>query len=298
MLRSLPATGEVPEGTVALLGLPMDHGSSFLRGPALGPARIREALLSPSANLATESGRDLGLETLWCDAGDLDPASPSESLRRIATRVGELLARGARVLSLGGDHSVTHPVLRAHAAHLAGRPGPGLTVVQFDAHPDLYHELEGNPHSHACPFARVLEEGLIDRLVQVGIRTINPHQRAQAERFGVEVLEMRHRSSWTETLADLQLPIYVSLDLDVLDPAFAPGVSHHEPGGLSVRELLELVQALPALEGADLVELNPLRDPYGPTAMVGAKLVKELTDRLLPPPPGGGPDGRGETHRA
>ena len=185
-----------------------------------------------------------------------------------------LLAQDLRVLSLGGDHAVTYPIMRAYAAKY-----PDLTIVQFDAHPDLYESLDGNRYSHACPFARIMEDGLVKRLVQVGIRTLNQHQREQAERYGVEIIE-----AWD--IADLALtfdgPVYISLDLDVLDPAFAPGVSHHEPGGLSSRELLNLIKTLDAqIVGADVVELNPHRDLVNMTAMIAAKCTKELLARML-----------------
>ena len=102
------------------------------------------------------------------------------------------------------------------------------------AHPDLYEEFEGNRLSHACPFARIMEAGLAKRLVQVGIRTLNRHQREQAEKFGVDMIEMRSLGAFDKLKADG--PVYITFDTDVLDPAFAPGVSHREPGGISVRE--------------------------------------------------------------
>jgi arginase family enzyme len=154
-----------------------------------------------------------------------------------------------------------------------------LTVLHIDAHPDLYDEFEGRRFSHACPFARIMEEGLAHRLVQVGIRTMNGHQREQARRFGVETIDMR---AWADGVRPhVTGPLYVSIDLDGLDPAFAPGVSHREPGGLSVREVIGFVQALPhPLAGADIVEFNPSQDPLGLTAPVAAKLVKELVGRM------------------
>lgn len=154
-----------------------------------------------------------------------------------------------------------------------------MVVLHVDAHPDLYDELEGNRLSHACPFARVMEERLAVRLVQVGIRTMNAHQSRRAERFGVEVIDMR---AWAAGVRPrLAGSLYVSIDLDGLDPAFAPGVSHREPGGLSVRDVVDLVHALPGpLVGADLVEFDPAQDPLGLTAPVAAKLAKELTGRM------------------
>lgn len=125
-----------------------------------------------------------------------------------------------------------------------------------------------------------MEEGLADRLVSVGIRTMNPHQQEQAERFGVEIIKAGE--DWRETVASLQSPLYLSLDLDVLDPAFAPGISHHEPGGLSTREVLDIIHALPHPPiGADIVELNPDRDLNGVTAMVAAKFLKEILASML-----------------
>jgi arginase family enzyme len=125
-----------------------------------------------------------------------------------------------------------------------------------------------------------MEEGLADRLVQIGIRTMTGHQREQAERFGVEVIEMRDWRDGTPLRFDT--PVYLSLDLDALEPGLAPGVSHREPGGLSVRQALGILQSLEApLAGADLVEFNPLNDPSGLTAQVAAKLVKEIASRML-----------------
>lgn len=262
-------------GMVTVLGVPLDENSSFLRGPALAPPRIRETLHSSSGNWTTERGADLSTIDRWLDLGDLALAHGAQAFAQIEETIGRLLARDARVLTIGGDHSITYPIMRAYA-----RAHPRLTIFHLDAHPDLYDELDGNRSSHACPFARIMEEGLAARLVQVGIRTMNAHQRAQAERFGVEVIEMRH---WQRGY-DFHLdgPIYLSLDLDALDPAFAPGVSHHEPGGFSTREILDILHQLPGpIVGADLVEYNPTRDLVDMTAMVAATFYKEIVGRLL-----------------
>lgn len=263
----------LPLGGVAVLGVPFDGNSSFLKGTAGAPARILEALHSSSGNLCCETGLDLGADERWAAVGDARIGSGT-FVEDVETAVGELLAASLRVLALGGDHSISYPLLRAHA-----RVHPALTAVHLDAHPDLYDELDGNRLSHACPFARVMEEGLVGRLMQIGIRTSTPHQLVQAERFGVETIEMRN---WTTETELPDGPCYVSIDLDVLDPAFAPGVSHHEPGGMSVRQLLHLIHRLPGpIVGADLVEYNPRRDPSGITAMVAAKCVKELLARMI-----------------
>ena len=259
-------------GTPTLIGLPYDASSSYLRGPAEAPPAIREALWSPSANSWTELGVDISADGAMADAGDLALAGceAADARREIENGIARLVATGARPVSLGGDHSVTYPVMRAIRPH-ARR----LTILHLDAHPDLYDDFEGDRYSHACPFARIMEEGLADRLVQVGIRTMTGHQRAQARRFGVEVVEMR--SIREELRVRLDGPLYVSIDIDALDPAFAPGVSHREPGGLSVRQLLSIVQSIDVpIVAADVVELNPRQDPAGASAMVAAKILREL----------------------
>ena len=256
-----------------LIGLPYDGSSSFLRGAAEAPPLIRAALHSPHWNSWTEPGRDLA-GTL-SDGGDLVLSPGSESVTEIERGITELLAGGARPVALGGDHSVTYPIARAlqqrHAA---------LTILHIDAHPDLYDEFEGDRLSHACPFARIMEERLARRLVQVGIRTMNDHQRRQAARFGVEVIDM---ASWVSGRRPvLEGEVYFSIDIDGIDPAFAPGVSHREPGGLSVRDVITLIQQTGGtLVGADIVEYNPKADLSGITATVAAKLVKEVAGRML-----------------
>lgn len=258
-----------------LIGLPYDASSSYLRGPAEAPALIREALHSPAGNDWSEGLLCLSGENGLGDAGDLALPATAEARGLIEAGVAALLSSGARSLALGGDHSVTYPILRA-----VNRVYPRPTIVQVDAHPDLYDAFEGDRFSHACPFARIMEEGLASRLIQVGIRTMNGHQHDQAVRFGVEVVDMR---AWAAGARPrIEGPVYVSIDLDGLDPAHAPGVSHWEPGGLTVREVVGLVHALDGpVIGADVVELNPRQDRSGITARVAAKLVKELAGRML-----------------
>ncbi len=226
--------------------------------------------IAPRAISVRESGIDLGSDKRWLDVGDVGEPGIEPSMTQIEKRFNELVSPGTPVVALGGDHSITWPIVRATA-----RIFPNLTILHLDAHPDLYDELDGNRSSHACPFARIMEEGLADRLVSIGVRTRNRHQREQALRFGVETLCAGEDPA--EILSTLTPPLYLSLDLDVLDPAFAPGVSHHEPGGLSTREVLDIIHSLPGpLVGADIVELNPDRDLNGVTAMVAAKMVKEI----------------------
>ena len=260
---------------VAVIGAPLDENSSFLRGPALAPGRIRAALHSGAMNLTTEDGIDLGARDDWRDLGDLAPGSGEAAFAAITERLASLYAAGARALTLGGDHSITFPIIRGVANSY-----PGLTILHIDAHPDLYDEFDGSHRSHACPFARIMEAQLAARLVQVGIRAMNPQQRQQADRFGVEVIAMRDYHP--DLALDLRGPVYVSLDLDALDPAFAPGVSHHEPGGLSVRDVLRLLASVEGtIIGADIVEYNPIREHAEMTAAVAAKFYKELVGYLL-----------------
>jgi arginase len=258
-----------------LIGLPYDASSSHLRGPAEAPPLIRAAIHSSHWNTWTEQGQDLLALGALTDAGDLPLPPDAEARGQIESAIVELLAGGWRPLALGGDHSVTYPILRA-----VSRSHPSLTILHIDAHPDLYDDFEGDRCSHACPFARIMEEGLARRLVQVGIRTMNEHQRSQADRFGVEVIDMRAWEAGTRPA--LEGAVYLSIDLDGLDPAYAPGVSHREPGGLSVREVLSLVQDTGGtLVGADVVEYNPRQDLGGVTAIVAAKIVKEVAARML-----------------
>jgi arginase len=260
---------------VSLIGVPTDRNSSFLRGPAKAPAHIRAALRSDMGNPATELGGELDTDIMLRDEGDLPLTESSADDALIEAAVADVLQAGRAPLLLGGDHSITLPSARAVA-----RRYPQLSILHFDAHPDLYHELLGNPRSHASPFARIMEERLARRLVQVGIRTMNAHQREQVARFGVEVVGMQGFAP--ERVPHVSGPLYISVDLDGLDPAFAPGVSHHEPGGLSVRQLLEVLGRLEGVRvvGADVVELNPDRDLNGMTAVVAAKIAKELAALL------------------
>ena len=267
---------------IDLIGVPVDDNSSYLRGAAAGPAAIAEALRCDSANLWTETGFDLEPVLRW--QGDLSLPGAEASMAEVMAAV----ERGAQAagetgnppIFLGGDHSVTYPLVRG-----LRRAVGEFAILHFDAHPDCYDLYDGNRFSHACPFSRIMEDGLCTRLVSVGIRTATGHQREQRDRFGIQWLEMRERASWPELSFDT--PVYVSLDLDVLDPAFVPGVSHHEPGGMSTREVLDVIHAVGApVIGADVVELNPSRDRDNVTAMTAAKLVRELAGVILASSPG------------
>ncbi len=255
---------------IALIGIPYDEKSSFLKGPAKAPALIREAFYSGASNRTAENGIDTARPEVE-DRGDL----LIDEYFQIEEKARELLDQGFRLVSLGGDHSITFPMIQAYS-----QVYEDIHILQIDAHPDLYHEFEGDPYSHACPFARIMENGLAGRLVQVGIRTLNAHQRDQAHRFGVEIHEMKDFSR--DRIPAFQKPVYISLDLDGLDPAFAPGVSHREPGGLSTRQVLDILQQIDVpIIGADIVEYNPQCDHQGVTASVAAKLMKEILGKML-----------------
>ena len=265
---------KLPWGAPTLLGVPFDKNSSFRRGSAAAPPLIRDALHCDSSNMWTELGVDVGAEGAYADAGDLR-LGEGDPFPAIEQAVDELLEKRKRPVCLGGDHSITYPILRA-----LGRRFKDLTLIHFDAHPDLYDEFQGSRNSHASPFARIMEEKLTKRLIQVGIRTMNAAQEKQAKRFGVEVYKIGHKRALDEVKT--WCPVYVSFDMDVLDPAFAPGISHREPGGMSVREVLTHIHAITGkIAGADIVEFNPAQDHTQITAMVGAKLLKEILGKMI-----------------
>jgi len=260
---------------VTILGIPFDEYSSFMKGTAEAPQKIREALHSYSTNLCAEDGTDLGANKRWNDAGDLTFEETGSVFPHIEKSIGNLIDKGDKILSLGGDHSITYPIVKAFS-----KKYDKLNILHFDAHPDLYDELDGNKFSHACPMARIMESNHASRLVQVGIRTMNPHQQKQAERFGVGVNHMKNCSA--DMKFEFTGPLYITFDMDVLDPAFAPGVSHHEPGGMSTRDIIAILQNLDAeIVGADIVEYNPRRDLNGVTAMVAAKILKEFLVKMI-----------------
>jgi arginase len=260
---------------LALIGIRYDENSSFTKGAADAPPQIRAALRSDAWNLNSENGTDLSAESTFFDAGDIEPVPGSDMPTLIENSIHTLIADGLAPISLGGDHSITYPIVRAFA-----RKYKDLSILHFDAHPDLYDNYQGNRNSHASPFARIMEQRLAKRLVQVGIRTFTSHQREQARKFNVESIEMHNLT------ANLQLefdsPVYISFDIDALDPAFAPGVSHREPGGLSTRQAIDLIQRLKGqVVGADIVEFNPRMDPLHITGTVCAKLLKEIAARMM-----------------
>ena len=255
---------------IAIQGIQFDEKSSYQQGPKLAPPLIREALHSGSLNLFAENGISIEQDTVE-DKGDFE-ISDYFDIEKITAKH---LDSGYKVFSLGGDHSVTFPIIKAHH-----KKYPKLDILHIDAHADLYDNYEGDPYSHACPFARIMENGFAVKLVQVGIRTLNTHQAEQAEKYQVDVHQMKDYD--INNIPTFQNPLYISLDMDGFDPAFAPGVSHHEPGGLSSRQVLDLLQSIDVeVVGADIVEYNPHRDFQNMTAFLAAKMMKEIIVKML-----------------
>lgn len=277
----LRAGAAEPEpGRPVLVGLPDDSQSSFLRGSAAGPARVRDAYDGNSFNASTESGVDLAGAVV--DLGDwvsLDSWSATATSYR--ERAERLWRDGLAPFFIGGDHAVTVPLLEAIA--VLDEP---VHVIQIDAHGDLYDSFEGSRTSHACTGARALEMKHVVTLTQYGVRTLSPPQREVAERHANRLVihEARHLSQRA-----LPMPVgvgsndavYVTLDLDGFDPAHAPGVSHAVPGGLTSRQVLDFLQAMPGrLVGMDAVEVNPSVDEHDRTAILAARCLHEAMGRL------------------
>lgn len=260
---------------IAILGVPYDGKSSYLKGPSKGPQAIRAASTGEAINAWTELGINLEDAVTIVDLGDVDVAGDFSDISvRVEERVWEILAKDGLPIVLGGDHSISLPIVRAMV-----KKHPLLDILHFDAHPDLYEELYGDRYSHACPFARILDEGLAKNLVQVGIRASTGAHRQKASAFGVRTITMK---DWQDDLTLVfSNPLYISFDVDVLDPAFAPGVSHLEPGGLSTRQVVNLLHGLEAdIVGMDVVEVNPARDISGITAAAAVKIIMEAAAKM------------------
>lgn len=254
---------------IVLQGILFDEKSSYLQGPKLAPPLIRSAYHSNSSNYYAENG-SLIAPDIFQDKGDYK----IDNYFDIEKITANNLKKEQALLTLGGDHSITFPIIKAfHAAY------EKIDILHIDAHSDLYDELDGDPYSHACPFYHIMKNGFAHNLYQVGIRTLNKKQRDNASKFGVNIYEMKDFESFKMPI--FKNPLYLSLDIDALDPAFAPGVSHHEPGGLTTRQLLHLIQEINTpLVGADIVEYNPTRDIDNMTAMLCGKLLKEIAIKM------------------
>ncbi len=263
---------------LAVIGVPFDEKSSFLRGAAGGPEAIRRVSTGKCYNPDTELGVDLAEDTVLVDLGDVDTSGDVlKTFAAVEEKVREVVMAGAVPIILGGDHSITYPAVKAVASTFRE-----LDLLHLDAHPDMYEDLYGDRLSHACPMARILEEGLVKNMVQVGIRATTSEMEELARKHRVKTITAREFPEKLELA--FENPLYISLDLDVFDPAFAPGVSHHEPGGLTSRQVIDLIQRLKAkIVAFDIVELNPSRDVSGITASLAFKLVKEIAGKVVRP---------------
>lgn len=255
---------------IILQGLLFDDKSSFMRGTAAAPPAIRKILNNGAGNFFTENGINLA-DHPYEDKGDFTFTNYFD----IEEVTANNLEMGIPLLTLGGDHSITYPVVKA-----VTKSYPAIDILHFDAHADMYDEFEGDKYSHACPFARIMEERLTENLTQVGIRTLNTHQKEQAIKYNVDIREMRNLK--TDDLRVFKNPLYISLDMDAFDPAFAPGVSHHEPGGLTSRQVIDIIQQIESpIIGADIVEYNPQRDNNDITGVLAVKLLKEIWGKMI-----------------
>ncbi|CAL65983.1 agmatinase [Christiangramia forsetii] len=255
---------------IIIQGIKFDEKSSFQKGPKLAPPRIRKVLNCGSANMYAENLTNIENSSID-DKGDFE-ISEYFDIEQVTKKHLDL---DAKIFTLGGDHSITFPIIKAYSEKY-----PKLDILHIDAHTDLYDNYEGDKYSHACPFARIMENGLAVKLVQVGIRTLNPHHVEQADKFNVEIHEMKNLD--LDRIPKFKNPLYISLDMDGFDPAFAPGVSHHEPGGLTSRQVIDLIQNIDSeIVGADIVEYNPNRDFQNMTAFLAAKMMKEIISKMM-----------------
>jgi agmatinase/guanidinopropionase len=281
-----PASRKLKGIDVAIVGVPFDSGTSHRSGARFGPRKIREASL-----LLWGFNAVLGIAPLDAleivDYGDVEviPVDISATMGAITTEVDTILGQGVTVVSLGGDHSITLPLLRAHADKF----GP-LAVVHFDSHPDTWKsEYREQPYSHGTPFRRALEEGLIDTdaYVQIGIRgpVSASHDLEDARRLGAQMLTIDNVFELgipgvVKAIHDAvgDRPAYVSLDIDAVDPAYAPGTGTPEVGGFTSYQMLQLMRGLRGLNlvGFDLVEVSPPYDHGDITAILAANLTFEF----------------------
>ena len=260
---------------ISVIEIPTDINSSFISGSSKAPPLIKSEFNSEATNKFSENGINLEHIDHWINIENLNINDQKKAFQSIKSVIRNELINDKYCVSIGGDHSITYPIISAYGPFF-----PKINIVHFDAHPDLYENFDDNPFSHASPFARIMENNLASSLTQIGIRTMNEHQKNQAMQYGVNVVGMDQLSS------DIKLnfvdPVYISIDLDGLDPAFAPGVSHPEPGGLSTREVIDIISNINGkVIGADIVEYNPDRDINNLTAITAAKLLKEVMGKIL-----------------
>jgi agmatinase len=284
----LPALADVPSASLVIAGVPFDSGVTYRPGARFGPAHIRQSsrLLRPYNPALGVS--PFGVEQV-ADAGDIacNPFDIGAAIGQIQTAASGLLEGGRRLLALGGDHTIALPLLRAvHAVH-----GP-VAVLHFDAHLDTWDTYFGEPYTHGTPFRRAAEEGLLDpsRSVHVGIRgpLYDASDLAESSRLGFMAIDCVsiERDGLAAAIERLAArlgsgPVYVSVDIDVLDPAFAPGTGTPEAGGMTSRELLTMLRTLTTVVGADIVEVAPAYDHAEITGIAAAHVAYELVGVMV-----------------
>lgn len=285
----LPRLDQVERADIVVAGVPFDTGVSFRPGARFGPSHIREAsrLLRPYNPALDISPFDIAQVA---DAGDIavNPFDIHEAIDTIQEAALALTAGGTRLVTLGGDHTITLPLLRAAAE----RHGP-VALLHFDAHLDTWDTYFGAEYTHGTPFRRAFEEGILDTeaLSHVGTRgpLYGKKDLEDDRRFGFGIVTSAdvYRQGTDEVAAKLRdrigdRPVYVSIDIDVLDPAHAPGTGTPEAGGITSRELLEIVRGLAGLEliGADVVEVAPAYDHADITGIAASHLAYDLVSLL------------------
>jgi agmatinase len=287
----LPRIDQVKRADIAIVGVPFDSGVSYRPGARFGPAHVREAsrLLrpyNPAQDVEPFATQQVA------DAGDIavNPFDISEAVADIQRGAAELSADGKRLVVIGGDHTIALPLLRVAAE----RHGP-VAVLHFDAHLDTWDTYFGAPITHGTPFRRASEEGLIDMeaSLHVGIRgpLYARDDLRDDERLGFAIIsstELQDEglpSAIQRMLSRLgDRPVYLSVDIDVLDPAHAPGTGTPEAGGMTSRELLGMIRALSAvnLVGADIVEVAPAYDHAQLTAVAASHVAYEIISAMSP----------------
>lgn len=281
----LPSVNDLKGLDVAVLGVPLDIGTSWRSGTRFGPKEVRaeSAMLRPY-NLGTGAAPFDSLQV--ADIGDLaiNTFSLSDSLRIIAESYDAILDYDLVPLAIGGDHSITLPILRA----IAKRHGP-VALIHVDAHADVNDEMFGERECHGTVFRRAHEEGLINpsKVYQVGLRGTGYSAEDFAEAAGWGFQQFPAQELWGRDLSALgaeirrdigDLPVYVTYDIDSLDPAYAPGTGTPEIGGLTTPQAMQLIRAFRGLNivGADLVEVSPPYDTSGNTALTGGNILYEI----------------------
>jgi len=286
-----PTMMRLPEAKTAegldacFIGVPIDVGASWRAGTRFGPRAIRaESCLLRPFNVATGAAPFASLQV--ADLGDvaINTFNLPDASRRIREAYADLLRHPVRPITLGGDHSITYPILQAVAA----KHGP-VALIHIDAHADINEHMFGETVAHGCPFRRAWEDGCLinDRVFQIGLRgtgyAADDFDWARGQGWTVVQAE----ECWGKSLVRLmeivrekvgEMPVYISYDIDSLDPAFAPGTGTVEPGGLSTWQALEIIRGCAGLNivGGDLVEVSPPYDPTGNTALIGANILYEM----------------------